>query len=187
LGGLKIGLIKVCEKVNDLCNHAEVEEIKKNLLNELDCAIGWYAKKARQRGFFARWIRRGMIILGGVSALIPVLTQIPSPIDVVISPLYASVTMVFIATLFAFEKYGGNAEAWMRFVLAQQDLEKLKNELVISWCKFSPQNNSSSDVKNALDELLRIANEKHRIVQSETKEWVKEFKNGMASTTPKND
>ncbi|QKJ67947.1 SLATT domain-containing protein [Deefgea piscis] len=175
----------MCEKANDLCNPAGVEEIKNNLLNELDCAIAWYGKKAGQRGRFARWTRRGMIILGGVSALIPVLTQIPSPIDVVISPLYASVTMIFIATLFAFEKYGGNAEAWMRFVLAKQDLEKLKNELLISWCKFSPANNSSNDVKSALDELLRIANEKHRIVQSETKDWIKEFKSGMASTTPR--
>lgn len=114
-----------------------IDDTKQDLLSKLDASINWYSENGRQRGWWARWLRASMIIFGGISAIIPTISQIKTFGWPEISPLWASVFITLTATIFAFEKFYGHSEAWMRFIFAKQELERLREDFLLSWLRLS--------------------------------------------------
>ncbi|PHV00268.1 hypothetical protein CSQ88_18200 [Iodobacter sp. BJB302] len=84
--------------------------------------------------------------------------------------------------LFAIEKYCGFSEAWVRFIRAKQDLEKLKEELDIKWLKLATS--ESTSLEAVLEELLRISAAKHDILKKETETWATVLQEGVKNTNP---
>lgn len=162
----------------------EVEDAKQQLLEKLDRSINWYSENSRRRGWWARSLRVWMIVFGGVSAIIPMLSQIKLHGWPEISPLWASIFIAMTATLFAFEKYYGHSDAWMRFVLAKQELERLKEDFLLTCLGLSLTSASPDVLKKSVDELMRVSKERHLIIKQETSAWTKVFESGMKSSAP---
>jgi hypothetical protein len=161
-----------------------ITEAKTTLLAELDASIEWYSTNSRQRGWWARWLRVLMISFGGITAIIPALSQIKISENISISPLWASVSIALTATLFAFEKFYGHSEAWIRFILAKQELERIKAEFLLNWLELSHTSTSPETLKKAIEELIRTSKERHFIIKNETSAWTKVFENGIKSSSP---
>ena len=159
-------------------------EAKNHLLDQLNTSIDWYTKNSPSRGFWARNIRLSMIIFGGISVAIPVLSNMPLPLEITISPLLASIFSIITATLFAIEKYYGHANAWMRFESARQELETLRDQLIISWARLSDPHHPLFDSEKMYTELLRTSLAKHHIIKKETEKWTKSFDKAIKSTEP---
>jgi hypothetical protein len=162
----------------------KVENEIQALVQKLDDSILWYGENSEIRGHWARRLRIAMILSGGVTLLIPSLSQIPN-LGVAISPLWISVSMAVTATLFAFEKYYGNSEAWMRFILAKQELESLKDNFHLTCLKLSMATPTPPDAEKTLDEVILVSAQRHAIIQKETEKWAKVLENGMKASTPK--
>ncbi|MBR7777315.1 SLATT domain-containing protein [Undibacterium rugosum] len=168
-----------------------IEAAKTKVLDEIDASISWYAEKAPQRGATARRLRIAMITTGGLSAVIPSLTQMHLPAWMVpvlgetISPMWTSVLIALTATLYAYERFYGDAEAWMRFVLAQQQLQRLREEFELNWLTIQVLHVGQPDLGKEMAELIRVSRARHRIIQIETEQWTAAFKAGLQATTPK--
>lgn len=162
---------------NNTHTNPSIEEAKQNLLRELDKSIEWYTKNSDQRGCYARRLRFWMIIFGGISAIIPILSQIKICEKLSISPLWAPIFMTFTATLFAFEKFYGHSDAWMRFTFAKQELLGIKEIFLLTCLKNSPADPT-------VDELIRLSKERHLIIKNETAAWTNTFENGLKSSNP---
>ncbi len=168
-----------------------IDAAKTKLLGEIDASIRWYAEKAPQRGATARRLRVAMITTGGLSAVIPSLTQMHLPAWMVpvlgetISPMWTSVLIALTATLYAYERFYGDAEAWMRFVLAQQQLQRLREEFELNWLTIQVLRVGQPDLGKEMAELIRVSRARHRIIQLETEQWTAAFKAGLQATTPK--
>ncbi|MDP1977621.1 SLATT domain-containing protein [Undibacterium sp.] len=159
-----------------------IEEAKSALLREFDQSIAWYTRNIEQRGRWARGLRVLMISFGGMSAIIPTLSQIKICDKFFISPLWTSVFIALTATVFAFEKYYGHSDAWMRFTLAKLELERVKEKFLLTWINFTLTNTTPDVIKMSVDELIRVSTEKHLIINKETLAWTKAFKSGLASS-----
>lgn len=169
---------------NCLSENPLITEAKTTLLAELDASIEWYSANSRQRGWWTRWLRVLMISFGGITAIIPALSQIKICENISISPLWASVSIALTAILFAFEKFYGHSEAWMRFILAKQELERIKAEFLLTWLDLSLTSTSPESLKKSVDELMRTSKERHLIIKKETSAWTKAFENGIKASIP---
>jgi hypothetical protein len=169
---------------NCLSENPLITEAKATLLAELDESIAWYSIGSQKRGWWARWLRVWMISFGGISAIIPPLSQIKFCEKFSFSPLWASVFIALTATLFAFEKFYGHSEAWMRFILAKQELERIKAEFLLSWLGLTLTSTSPEALKKAVEELMRTSKERHLIIKKETSAWTKVFESGIKSSSP---
>lgn len=162
---------------------ALIQQEKEQLLKELDASIQWYSIKAPERGRNARLIRSAMIFCGGVAALLPSLSQSPV-FGVQIPPVLTTVMIVMTATLYAYERFYGDADAWMRFEMARQRLLRLKEEFSINWLEIEVAAGGDSDLGKELAELIRVSAAHHNIIQTETEQWIISFKSGMKTTVP---
>lgn len=172
---------------------SRIEDAKRQLMAELNASIDWYQKESESRGWRARWLRVAMIVCGGLATITPSFSQMAISDRWTISPLWTSVFIALTASLYAYEKLYGHAEAWMRFVLAQQELERLREEFSLHWLQLSLNQSLSQsldqsatpDATICINELLRVSAHRHDIVKKETEKWTKAFKDGLKSTTPK--
>ncbi|MFZ6844420.1 SLATT domain-containing protein [Undibacterium sp. RuTC16W] len=164
---------------------SRIEDAKRQLMAELNASIDWYKKESESRGWRARWLRVAMIGCGGLATITPSFSQMAISDRWTISPLWTSVFIALTASLYAYEKLYGHAEAWMRFVLAQQELERLREEFSLHWLQLSLNQFTTPDATICITELLRVSAHRHDIVKKETEKWTKAFKDGLKSTTPK--
>lgn len=161
-----------------------IVDARDKLMKSIEADIAWYDGAKQKRAFWARLIRGSMIGFGGVSAVLPVIT--PFNLGTWTIPASAtSVMMVVTATMYAYERYYGNADAWMRFEMARQRLQRLSEEFELNWLALQVAGAGKPDLAKELTELIRVSSARYNIIQTETEQWISSFKAGMKTSVPK--
>ncbi|WP_295748705.1 SLATT domain-containing protein [Undibacterium sp.] len=160
-----------------------LEKEKQAMLSRLDESIKWYDDNKILRSKYARYTRRALILFGGLTLTTPLIFQLKATGLSEYGGLCGSILTAVTGTIFALEKFNGDSDAWMRFIVARQKLDRLRENLLLSWTKLEVTC-TSTDLSNKINELLNISKQRHDIIEEETNAWLGIFKSGLVSSSP---
>jgi hypothetical protein len=147
---------------------------------------GWYAKNRPPKRVAGRVLRVLALALGTVAALLPILSEIFTTGDKpAFAPGWASVALVIAAALIAIDRYLGASNAWMRYMTAETQIAKQRQEFEYAWnIERSRTANPPTDVEVAA--LLALARklvaDVNDVVATETGTWIADFRGSLQST-----
>jgi hypothetical protein len=145
----------------------------------------WYMEKRKPRQVISLWIRAislCFIFLGGLWPLIPV--------DIPDNPHFLSWGYVLIGIgggLLLFDKYFGLSSAWMRYIVAAEDINTVIDGFRMRWLQGQmgvkePGTDNAPDRFQVLITLVDQTVQKlHSIVVQETNAWRLEFQSNVIS------
>ena len=144
-------------------------------------AICWYRMARRPKRRWAQRLRVAAIIMVAVAGVLPVLSQILGEgSSVVIQPAWATVALAIAVALVALDRFFGFSSAWARYTATDQAISAALNQFRLDWQKYSCQlpadGLSESGIGHLLDLAKALAKKTDDLVQSETLQWVKEFR-----------
>jgi SMODS and SLOG-associating 2TM effector domain 2 len=147
-------------------------------------AINWYLMARRPKRRWAQVLRVGAIIMVAVAGVLPVLSQIfDAGSSVVIQPAWASVALAIAVALVALDRFFGFSSAWARYMATGQAISAALNQFRFDWQKSSCQLPPDGLTQESIDRLLDLAKtlviKTDDLVQSETSQWVKEFREAL--------
>lgn len=138
-------------------------------------AEGWYMKERGWKRIGGRVLRFVAIVLAGVAALIPILSEIYSDGGKPgIPPAWSSVALLLAATLVGFDRFFGFSTAWSRFLSAGLEIGRLRHDFEFEWQELAvaPQ---AAEPLSRLQLAHRLVKEVDKIVAQETGAWKSEF------------
>jgi len=144
-------------------------------------AISWYLTARRPKRRWAQRLRVGAIIMVAVAGVLPVLSQIfGAGSSVEIQPAWASVALAIAVALVALDRFFGFSSAWARYMATGQAISAALNQFRLDWQKSSRKLSADELTRDSIDHLLDLAKTLVRktddLVQAETLQWVKEFR-----------
>ena len=144
-------------------------------------AIGWYLAARRSKKRWAQRLRVGAIIMVAVAGVLPVLSQIfGAGSSVEIQPAWASVALAIAVALVALDRFFGFSSAWARYMATGQAISAALNQFRLDWQQSSSKLLAESFTQESITQLLDLAKILARktddLIQAETSQWVKEFR-----------
>jgi hypothetical protein len=116
-----------------------------------------------------------------VAGVLPVLSQIFSAgSSVQIQPAWATVALAIAVALVALDRFFGFSSAWARYMATGQAISAALNQFRLDWQKSSRKLLADKLTQDSIDHLLDLAKtlltKTDELVQAETLQWVKEFR-----------
>jgi low affinity Fe/Cu permease len=144
-------------------------------------AISWYLTARRPKRRWAQRLRVGAIIMVAVAGVLPVLSQIfGTGSSVEIQPAWATIALAIAVALVALDRFFGFSSAWARYMATGQAISAALNQFRLDWQQSSSQLPIGGFTQESIDHLLDLAKTLVRktddLVQAETFQWVKEFR-----------
>ncbi len=144
-------------------------------------AIKWYFSAKKSKRIMGYLFRIGALVAVTVSGLIPVLGVIfveeGKPI---ISPAYATISLVFAAFFISLDKFGGYTTGWIRYIRTGQALSELQDCFRVEWEKqrfvLHEGKAESEEVLQAIDKCKEFLTQVHKTVRAETDQWAQNFR-----------
>lgn len=150
-------------------------------LNHAKNAERWYNEKRRPKKRGGQALRITAILLLGIAALIPILSELTGgdghPI---IAPGWASAALVITATLVALDRYFGFSAGWTRFMSANLSIARLRRGFELDWQQL--QAAGKNDPLERLRLTQRFVSAVDQIVLDETNAWSEEFRDALDDT-----
>jgi SMODS and SLOG-associating 2TM effector domain 2 len=148
-------------------------------------AQNWYAGKHPSKRTSGRALRLTGILLAGVGALLPIISEISSSSSgkPAIAPGWAAVALGLAAGCGILDRYLGFSSAWMRFILAEQHLERQRRDFEYQWNQARAKLSvppSADDVEKMLTLARDNVKQVEEIILRETADWVTEFRGALA-------
>jgi low affinity Fe/Cu permease len=164
-------------------NHARqsLDVIYQYVVGVASEVVSWYLDARLPKRRWARRLRVGAIILVAVAGILPILSQIFGPESSVrIQPAWASVALVIAVSLVALDRFFGFSSAWARYIATGQGISAALNQFRIDWQQSRSRLPADALTQENIDHLLDLAKKLLRrtddLVQAETSQWVKEFR-----------
>ena len=147
----------------------------------------WYADNRPVKRIAGRTLRVLALVLGAVAAVLPILSQIFTAPDgqPEIEPAWASVALVVAAALVALDRYFGASDAWMRYMTAETQIARLRQDFEYEWNieRAKLADPPTPDEAAALLALARkLVADVGDAVAAETGTWVADFKGTLQTT-----
>lgn len=148
-------------------------------------AQNWYAAKHPSKRASGRALRLTGLLFLGVGGVLPIISEISSSTSgkPTIAPGWAAVALALAAGCGILDRFLGYSSAWMRFILAEQRLERQRRDFEYAWNELLTKL-SNPPTEAAVDELLKLARENVKkvedIIDRETAEWITEFRGVLA-------
>lgn len=161
-----------------------LEQLFACVVKEANDAIAWYNIRRKPKQYGGQILRVGALIFAAVAGLVPVLGEIfqhnerPG-----IPPGWATVALAIAGLLVLLDRFWGFTSAWVRFLLAQQELGEELRRFEFDWAK--DKISWSGTEPNILQATAMIISSKtfimqvHAIVRRETNLWASEFQNAI--------
>src|SRR5215207_7505655 len=141
----------------------------------------WYIEKRRPKKKGGQALRITAILLLGISALIPILSEvIQDHGQPVIPPAWASAALVVGATLVALDRYFGFSFGWTRFMNANLGIARLRRSFEFDWQELEAARNS--DPLDRIRLTQRFVSAVDQIILDETNAWNDEFRAALDDT-----
>jgi low affinity Fe/Cu permease len=158
-----------------------LEVIYQHVVDAASQAINWYLAARGSKRRWAQRLRVGSIIMVTVAGILPVLSQILNVGNsVVIQPAWAAVALAIAVALVALDRFFGFSSAWARYIASGQAISAALNQFRLDWQKFSTQFPVNGPTQDSINQLLDLAKtlamKTDDLIQAETLQWVKEFR-----------
>ena len=148
---------------------------------EAERAIDWYFWKRRRMQRWGRGLRLGAILASSAVGVTPLLAELMKdksgalPVD----PLWAAVLLAVAGILVLLDRFWGCTSAWVRYMLAAQDITAALDAFRIDWeCHKLVCDGGDLDVEQAqamIDRCQQFIVHVRSVVRSETDAWSTEF------------
>jgi hypothetical protein len=159
----------------------EVQELFDFAANLADGAIVWYCTKRRPKRALGWWLRVGVIVATAVAGLIPVFAELFQEADGgwSVRPGWSTVALGFAALFLALDKFGGYTSGWIRFMLAEMELTRARDEFRFDWqnakLAWTSPRPSKEQAEQSISKAKSFVQQVHSIITEETKVWAAEF------------
>ena len=130
--------------------------------------IEWYRIQRRRKRNYGFPLRLGAIFLTVGAGLVPLNSDIPS---------VGSTVMLAVAGLcISVDLLAGNTSGWVRYMLAQQKIERLRDAFLLEWNALKiAKTDTAGMLERAKTFLLAVG----KVVDDETQEWAVEFQSAL--------
>jgi hypothetical protein len=157
--------------------HAEesLSALRRHVVNRGERAIAWYQGARRPKKQWATWLRMGAILSGGAAGVIPIISQTYPQLY----PGWASIALALAAIMIAADRFFGYSHAWMRFMQAEQQLQRALSAFELEWEEARAARSGSpptvAQVQDAVARAKAFMARIGAIEESETAVWLAEF------------
>ena len=141
-------------------------------------SIAWYQKRRRVKRVVGVGLRAGAIFLTAFAGLLPILDNV---FTIAIKPEWLTIALAIAALLLTYDHFGGFTSGWIRYMIAQQHIERLQHQFIMDWeiwrAKINPSENMSAaePLRLARDFLVAV----DTVINDETQEWATEFRSAL--------
>lgn len=138
-----------------------------------DSTILWYRSRRRPKRYWGVTLRLGALLATAAAGLVPLSENLISvKIPVQWSTLLIAAAGVFVSV----DHFGGFTSGWVRYMLAQQKVERLRDAFLLEWNALKlAHTNAQGMLERAKTFLLVVG----KVVDDETQEWATEFQNAL--------
>jgi low affinity Fe/Cu permease len=169
------------QMLQDLGREPTPDELAVELDMTPEKVINWYLVARRPKRRWAQVLRVGAIIMVAVAGVLPVRSQIfAAGSSTVIQPAWATVALAIAVALVALDRFFGFSSAWARYMVTGQAISAALNQFRLDWQQSSRQLPADGHTQDSIDRLLDLAKmlviKTDDLIQSETSQWVKEFR-----------
>jgi hypothetical protein len=158
-----------------------LDVIYQHVVSVASQAINWYLTARRPKRRWAQRLRVGAIIMVAVAGVLPVLSQIfASGNSVKLPPAWAAVALAIAVALVALDRFFGFSSAWARYMATGQAISAALNQFRLDWQQYTSKLPADGLTQESIDHFLDLAKtlvkKTDDLVQAETLQWVKEFR-----------
>lgn len=150
-----------------------LEAVYDYVLHYCERTTAWYQGRRRPKRGWGLFLRTGALVLTALAGGVPLLA------DFGIKNVPAAVSTIFIAMAGIFvsmDVLQGHTSGWVRYMLAQQKVERLRDAFQIDWNSLKATN---ADDKAMLERARTMLLAVGKVIDDETKEWATEFQNAI--------
>lgn len=143
------------------------------VLRICESTIIWYQERRRSKRGWGLFLRTGALVLTALAGGIPLLASFGiNTVNAVVSTIFIALAGVFVSI----DVLQGHTSGWVRYTLAQQKVERLRDAFQIDWNSLKATN---SDAKAMLEGARTMLLAVGKVIDEETKEWATEFQNAI--------
>jgi hypothetical protein len=152
-----------------------LSSLRRHVVGRGERAISWYRTARRPKKAWATWLRMGAILFGGAAGVIPIISQTYPQLY----PGWASIALALAAIMIATDRFFGYSRAWMRFMQAEQQIQRALDGFEMEWeeARAARSGNAptATQVQDAVARAKGLLARIGAIEGSETDVWVAEF------------
>jgi conflict system pore-forming effector with SLATT domain len=148
-------------------------EIYKYAIGFSNGSVDWYQNRRRPKRVAGFLLRVTALVATVIAGLVPLSADLGfNPI----APQVSTVLLALAGLLVSVDGLGGFTSGWVRYMLAQQKIERARDAFLLEWnmLKLAPAGREAM-LEKAKNYLLCIG----KIVDDETREWATEFQNAL--------
>jgi hypothetical protein len=146
---------------------------------EAERAIDWYYWKRRRMQRWGRGLRLGAILASSAAGVTPLFAELAAhngktPIE----PLWAALLLALAGILVLLDRFWGCTSAWIRYMLAAQEITTALDEFRIEWESHKLVWEGGVDVEQAqatIDRCRGFLTYVRSVIRTETDAWSTEF------------
>ena len=162
-----------------------LEQLFVCVVKEANDAIRWYELRRKPKQYGGQILRVSALIFAALAGLVPIVGEIfqdngrPS-----IAPGWATVSLAIAGLLVLLDRFWGFTSAWVRFLLAQQELGKELRNFQFDWAKHKISwGGPEPSIQQAAAMIIsckKFVMKVHAIVRRETNLWASEFESAIS-------
>ena len=135
--------------------------------------ILWYQSRRQPKRYVGVSLRASALLATVIAGLVPLSKEI---VGVEISAVWSTVLIAIAGMVVSIDVLGGFTSGWVRYMLAQQKVERLRDTFLLEWNALkAAQTNTQGMLERAKTFLLAVG----KVVDDETQEWATEFQNAL--------
>lgn len=148
-------------------------------------ATEWYLRFKKQKRVWARFLRVSAILFAAAAGILPMVQQLTignegaSPIP----PVCASILLAVAVFLVALDRFFGFSSAWIRYVLAEAEVRRLRQEFELDWqgllASYGGQPPTTDQIQYTLATAKAFVAQVNTVISDETLKWVAEFQEAL--------
>lgn len=133
--------------------------------------ILWYQSRRQPKRYVGVSLRASALLATVIAGLVPLSKEI---VGAEISAVWSTVLIAIAGMVVSIDVLGGFTSGWVRYMLAQQKVERLRDAFLLEWNVLkAAQTNTQGMLERAKTFLLAVG----KVVDDETQEWATEFQN----------
>lgn len=135
--------------------------------------VEWYQTRRSTKRRLGVLLRIGALLTAAAAGLVPLSEELIGPqIDGAWTTLLVASTGLFISV----DRLGGFTSGWVRYMTAQQKVERLREAFLLDWNELKTEQASPQDmIRRAKAHIVAVG----KVVDEETQEWATEFQNAL--------
>lgn len=160
---------------------ASIHEIFRFVTEFSTNSIQWYCQRRQNKKQIGSMLRIAAMCLTTVAGLIPVLMDLMPNAWYLAKPEFSTVFLALAALLLSLDHFGGFTSGWVRYMLAQQEIERLQHQFEMNWqsWKAKCESGGAGEICSGLEKAREFLNQVDKVIEEETQQWAKEFRSAL--------